>query len=124
MPRIVSVGQANQVIKELDRKHDKRLKKLEAFMEDMRKWADLMAFYKGSDGQDMPCIVTRAFPNVGTIEAIVFDGGGSGGILELTNATLGTGKNQVRLILREDEPETDEADEAEEESDEQLVMAS
>jgi hypothetical protein len=111
MPRIVSVGQANQEIQKLS----KRLEKFEAFMQDMRKWADLMGFYKGSDGQDMPCIVTRAFPNVGTIEAIVFDGGGSGGILELTNATLGTKRNEVRLILRPDEPE---ADEAEEESDE------
>lgn len=113
MPRIVSVTQANQAIEELDAQYQSRLTKLEAFVADMKPWADLMGFYKNSGGIEMPCIIGRVFPQAGTLDAVVFDTGGSGGILEVSGVSLGDGREQVKRILR-----LEELPKAKEESDE------
>ena len=122
MPRIVSVMQANAAIEELDEKYNSRLTKLEAFVEDMQPWADILGFYKTSGGQELPCIIGRVFPQAGTLDAVVIDVGGSGGILEVSGVSLGDGKEQVRRIMRLEEIKEPEA-QAEKESDESNVAA-
>jgi hypothetical protein len=83
----------------------KRLKQLEQYMEDTKQWTSQMAFYKGSDGREVPCVITGAFPKAGTVDIVVFDNRDSGGGRDITGVTLGTERNEVRCILTpEEEP--------------------
>lgn len=84
---------------------ESRLVKLEQYLEDTKQWTSQMAFYKGSDGREVPCLITGAFPKAGTVDVVVFDNRDSGGGRDITGITLGTDKNEVRCILRpEQEP--------------------
>lgn len=87
-------------VKQLEKKLTQRIEELEKFKEDMMSWASIMAFYKGSDRRDVPCLITGAFARAGTVDVIVFDNMDSGGGREVSGTTLGTGLNQVRPILR------------------------
>jgi hypothetical protein len=85
-------------IDELDAKQDKRLQELEQFVEDIKPWIGLLGFYKDSARNEHPCIIGRVFPKAGTIDAIIFDSGASGGTEQIT-ASYGDGPNQIRRLL-------------------------
>ena len=53
------------------------------------------------------CIITKVFPGAKTVDAVVFDSGGSGGTYDIANKHLGDGPDEVQPLLDFDDEEED-----------------
>lgn len=115
MPSTNSNWTLQQKVKALE----KEVRTLKAVVEQLKPMAQVYGTYKGHDNRDVPCVITNAFPKVGTIDIVVFDNLYSGGKTEIT-CELGEEKGQANPYLSAKELEIEE-DEAEEEPIELLA---
>jgi hypothetical protein len=93
-----------------------RFTKLEKSMEKFQKYVSILepllsrfGTYTYDNGVNKAfCIITAAFPRAGTMDAVVFESAGSGGIDTVYGKHLGTGAQQIQPLLELDDEEDDE----------------